>query len=482
MKKGCIASSPSPGQARATAGTAPRVPARGATTLPATSSADGVKLSGRILSLAWPAIVEQLLNMAVGLVNTYLVGHLGATPLAAVGLGDQVVVIFAVLFSAVAVGSTALVARHMGAEEQGMADLIASQSVLLGVAMGIVSSVATFVLSGPILKALGAAPDVQVQGAIYLHIVSTTLFLMAVMFVGNAVLRGAGDTRTPMLVMFGINLINIAVAYSLVNGVAGLPRMGVAGSAIGAAAARGVGGLTLVALLLRRGSAVRLLPRQFLRLEVQQIRRILSIGLPAGAEQLLLRVAQLSFAGLVTQLGTATYAAHQIGMMAMSLAYMPGWGFSVAATTLVGQELGAGRPQRAEKSAILCSRIGTVAAVALGLVLFLWAKPAAALFTTDQEVIGLAVVAMRAFALAQPLLSTSFVLAGSLRGAGETRSVLIISTSCLWGVRLPLGYLLGLVANLGLLGIWIAVDVDWVVRTTLLHRRFRTGHWKTLSI
>jgi len=483
VKKDCFSHKGSPGCGGVAQGAAsrPQTQTKAAERADATPTPeDG--LTGRILTLAWPAIMEQLLGMTVGLVNTYLVGHLGASSLAAVGLGSQVFMIFMVLFAAVGVGTTALVARHIGAGEQKKANLITSQSILMAVGVGVVSSVGTLVLAGPALKLLGAAPDVQALGMVYLRIVALTMLLMTVLFVGNAALRGAGDTRTPMLVMSGINLINVVVAYSLINGVGSLPRMGVAGAAIGTAIAQGVGGLAVLILLLRPRSAVRLVPRDFFRLEPRQIRRILSIGLPAGGEQLLMRIAQFSFAALITRLGTATFAAHQIGMMVMSLSYMPGWGFSVASTTLVGQELGAGRPDRAEAGARLSSRLNTMVMGTIGLLIFLGARPVAALFTADQEVIDLAVIALRAFAFAQPLLATSFVLSGAMRGAGDTRPVLLITAFCIWGIRLPLGYLLAVVANLGLLGVWLAVDVDWIVRATLLYRRFRSGRWKTLSV
>ncbi|MGC8839358.1 MAG: MATE family efflux transporter [Anaerolineae bacterium] len=440
------------------------------------------RLLARTLGLAWPAIVEQLLNMMVGLVNVYLVGHLGATALAAVGLGDQVVMLFSVLFSAVAVGTTAIVARHVGAEERPLADLVGSQSILLAVAMGGMSALGTALLAEPLLWLLGAAPDVVAAGATYLRIVSATMLLMSVLFVGNAALRGAGDTLTPMLVMLGINGVNVVVAYALVNGAAGLPRLGVAGSAVGAATARGLGGLVVVLLLLRRNAAVRLLPRFLWRPVGHHLLRVLAVGLPTAAEQFSLRLAQLLFASLVARLGTAAYAGHQVALTLSSLSYMPGWGFSVASTTMVGQELGAQRPEGAEQSALLASRLNTFVMAAMGALLFLGARPLAAAFTNDPEVVRQATIAIRVSAIGQPLLGISFVLAGALRGAGDTRPVLYITTIALWLVRLPLAYLLTTTVSLGLVGVWTAANLDWLVRSGLLWLWFRRGRWKAISV
>lgn len=479
MSKGCAAHNVAP----CTEGTSPlalpgAVPAREQ----AAVSQAPERLLARTLALAWPAIVEQLLNMMVGLVNTYLVGHLGATALAAVGLGDQVVMLFSVLFSAVAVGTTAIVARHVGAGEQHLADVVGSQSILLAVGMGSLSALAVGLLAEPLLWVLGAAPDVVAAGAVYLRIVAVTMVLTSVMFVGNAALRGAGDTLTPMLLMLGINGVNVVVAYVLVNGAAGLPRLGVAGSAVGAATARGLGGLVAVLLLLRRDAAVRLLPRFLGRPVGHHLLRVLTIGLPTAAEQFSLRLAQLLFASLVAHLGTAAYAGHQVTLTITSLSYMPGWGFSVASTTMVGQELGARRPEGAERSALLASRLNTFVMATMGALLFLGAKALATAFTNDPSVVQQATLAIQVAAIGQPLLGISFVLAGALRGAGDTRAVLYITTISLWLVRLPLAYLLTAVVSLGLVGVWTAANLDWLVRSGLLWLWFRRGRWKTISV
>lgn len=478
MNKGCAAHNVAPCDEGTSLALPEAVPVQEQAAIPQAPE----QLLARTLALAWPAIVEQLLNMMVGLVNTYLVGHLGATALAAVGLGDQVVMLFSVLFSAVAMGTTAIVARHVGAGERHLADVVGSQSILLGVGMGSLSALAVGFLAEPFLRLLGAAPDVVAVGAVYLRIVAMAMALTSVMFVGNAALRGAGDTLTPMLLMLGINGINVVVAYALVNGAAGLPRFGVAGSAVGAATARGLGGLVAVLLLLRRDAAVRLLPRFLWRPVGHHLLRVLTIGLPTAAEQFSLRLAQLLFASLVAHLGTAAYAGHQVTLTLTSLSYMPGWGFSVASTTMVGQELGARRPEGAERSALLASRLNTFVMATMGALLFLGARALATAFTNDPSVVQQATLAIQVAAIGQPLLGISFVLAGALRGAGDTRAVLYITTISLWLVRLPLAYLLTAVVSLGLVGVWTAANLDWLVRSGLLWLWFRRGRWKTISV
>ncbi len=439
------------------------------------------KLSVRrqVLTLAWPAVLEQLLNMSVGLADTYIVGHLGAAPLAAVGLSNQALNLFWALFSAIGVGSTALVARHIGAREPEEANQVARQSVLLAAAVGVAVSATLWAGAPLFLKWLGAEPEVIELGVAYLRAAASTAFLMSVLFVGSAVMRGAGDTRTPMLVMGVINAVNIVVAYTLTYGTGPLPALGVLGSGIGAATARALGGLIMIGLLARGRGPVKLgwgLPRP----DQQVIGRVLRIGLPTAGEQLLMRFGQVVLATFITGLGTVAYAAHQVAINALSVAYMPGWGFALAATTLVGQELGAERPDRATRSGYESVRMATLVMAVMGALVSFFPGQVMAVFTNDAAVIETGVPALRIAGLAMPFLGISFTLAGGLRGAGDTTSVLVILGGSIWGIRVGVAYLLS--RRLGLPGIWYAIALDFLVRAAALAWRYRSGKWQLVEV
>jgi len=462
-----------------------------------------------VLNLALPAVGEQMLNMLVGLADTFMVGHLGASAVAAVGLSNQAVMLVTTFFAAVATGVTALVARHIGARENGSAEGILGQGYLLGAALGLLGTVLSLALAVPIMVALRAPADVVAPGANYLSIVSTTFLLAAWMFIGNAALRGAGDTRSPMLVMLAVNMVNIVVAYLFIYGPGPFPQLGVEGSALGAAAGRGVGGLLVTGLLLRgrafrtrSGSAaaeeqeaasaldsvgasaagvdrLRLRPR-LLRPDAVPLRRILNIGLPAGAEQLMMRLGMITYATTVAALGTAAFAAHQIALQAESLSYMPGFGFAVAATTLVGQGLGAGDPDRAKADTYQAYRLALVLMSFMGLVFFFFPEQIMSIFIDDPAVIRLGVWPLRLVAFSQPMLATMMVFAGALRGAGDTRATLGITAAGLWLVRVPLAFLL--TPTLGLVGAWIAMGVDLNLRGLGMWLRFRSGKWAMIKV
>ena len=433
----------------------------------------------QVMTLAWPAVVEQMLSMSVSLANTYIVGHLGAASLAAVGLSVQCLSILWALFSAVGVGSTALVARHIGAGDEETANRVARQSILIALVVGLLGTFVLWAGAPVFLALLGAEPDVIALGTVYLRATASTVFMLSILFVSSAILRGAGDTRTPMLVMLVVNGVNVVVAYTLTYGVGPLPALGVLGSGIGEATARALGGLIMIGLLVRGRGVIKIglhLPRP----DRELIGRILRIGLPTAGEQLLLRFGQLILAVFIAGLGTVAYAAHQIAINALSVAYMPGWGFALAATTLVGQELGAQRPERASRSAIESVRLVTVVMSVMGLLISILARPVMGIFIDDPAVIAVGAPALRIAGLAMPFLGISFTLAGGLRGAGDTRSVLVIVASSIWLVRVANSAWLS--PLFGLVGVWVAIAVDFAVRAGVLALRFRSGKWKLIDV
>jgi MATE family multidrug resistance protein len=280
-----------------------------------------VSLRRTVWLLALPAVGEQVLNTLVGLSDTFLVGHLSpaasarvgyssSTALAGVGLANQLVWLITVFFIAVSVGSTALIARARGAGDHTSANRVTRQSLIVGLIMGVLASFVGMLLAEPAIQLLGADADVLPRGVTFLRIASSTFAPAALLFIGTAALRGAGDTRTPLMVMLGVNVVNIALSWLLINGNLGAPTLGVAGSAIGAAVARGGGGLVLIALLFRGRSGLKL--SLDLRPEWDLLLRIVRIGAPSGGEQLVFQGALLIFVRFVTSLGTAAYAAHNV--------------------------------------------------------------------------------------------------------------------------------------------------------------------------
>jgi putative MATE family efflux protein len=435
----------------------------------------------RVLSLAWPSVMEQSLVTLIGLVDAYIVGHLGAVALAGVGLGSQVLNLTAALFTAVGVGATALIARHIGAREPEEANRLARQAMLLAVVLGLATALAVMALARPIMLVFGAEPEVVEAGAGWLRVVAPSFATLGVLLVGTAALRGGGDTRTPLMVMVLVNLINVVVAWAFTRGLFGLPQLGVVGTALGAASGQIAGGLA-VGFLLFNGRGALKLGWHWPRPDLARLKRILNIGLPAGAEQVLLQVALLNLAIVIAQFGTAAYAAHQIGLRIAAISFLPGWGFSVAATTLVGQELGAGRPERARQATYTSFWLALAVMSSMAVVLFVGNEFILRLFTNDEAVIAAGQVVIHTSAYIQPMMAASFVFAGALRGAGDTRATMVITVASIWGLRLAASYVLGAVLGLGLYGVWLAFGLDFAVRSTLFWLRFQSGRWTAIKV
>jgi len=433
----------------------------------------------RVLRLAVPSAGEALLGMLVGLVNTYLVGHLGAASLTAVGLAWQWAMAAMILFTAVGTGATALVARLVGAGDWDGANRVVLQALGLAAVTGVAASAILIVLAEPAVALMGAEGEALAQGAVYLRVVSSVYVVSAIMFIGNACMRGAGDTRTPMLVMAVVNVINVIVAWVLVEGVGPFPALGVLGAGLGSAVGRCVGGLLVVGLLMRGCAGLRL---RWVGPDLQVIRRILRVGLPASLDQLIFRLGMLAYVRVVSALGTVAFAAHQIALNGESISFMPGWGFAMAATTLVGQGLGARDPERAERDAMLAFWVAAGFMSVMGVAFMLWAPQIIGLFTEEAEVVALGSTPLRLIGVVQPFLAAMMVFAGGLRGAGDTLTPLLVNGCAVWLLRVPLSLLVTRWLGWGLTGVWLVMALDLTVRGTVLLAQFKGGRWKTKEV
>jgi putative MATE family efflux protein len=237
-----------------------------------------------------------------------------------------------------------------------------------------------------------------------------------------------------------------------------------------------------VLVLLIRGRGPLRLGWRVPRPEWRRLKRILNIGLPAGAEQILLQLALLNLAIVIARFGTAAYAAHQIGLRIAAISFLPGWGFGVAATTLVGQELGAGRPDRARQSTYTSFWLALAVMTTMALLLLIGHEFILRLFTNDAAVIAAGKIVIHTSAYIQPIMAASFVFSGGLRGAGDTRSTMLITVASIWGLRLAAAYVLGIALGLGLYGAWLAIGLDFASRALLFWLRFRSGRWMAVRV
>lgn len=443
-------------------------------------SADQIRSA--VNRLAWPVIMENLFQTALGTASMIMVARLGASAIAGVGTATQILFVLQAAFGAVTTGTTVLVARFIGANDSESANKVTKQSLLLGAVISAIFAVLGFFYSEEAIAVLGTDAEVIKFGADYLRITSVTSILMVYMFVISGALRGAGDTRTPMVVTGLINVINVAVSYFLIFGGPGIPPLGVPGAAWGAAFARLVGTALLFLLLLRPVAAVNIRGRDGWLPEMSLIKRITKLGLPSMGEQLAMSGGMLLYGIIAISLGTLVYATQRVTFQALSISYMPGMGFAMAATAMVGQCLGACRSELSERATWHATGMAVLWMTCMGMLMVIFDDPIMRIFTNDPEMIAIGTDALRVIAFSQPFMAVSMVLAGSLRGAGDTRFPMVSTFLGVWLVRLPLGYLFGPVLGWGLSGIYIANVLDGVGRAVAQFWRYRSGSWRNIQV
>jgi putative MATE family efflux protein len=297
-----------------------------------------------------------------------------------------------------------------------------------------------------------------------------------------SVMRASGDTRTPMIFAALAIALNIVGNYALIFGRLGAPRMGVAGAGLATAAAMVVEGTLMTVWLFTGAARLRLKLASFARVTVASVRRLLAVSLPAATEPLLLQIGFLLFIRMMAELGTGQLAAHRVAVTIESISFMPGWGLGIACGAIVGQQLGAKRPDLALTGLRESLRLALFVMVPLGFVFALFAGPLARAMLDDPASARACAWCLRVAAVEQIAMALAMVLSGGLRGAGDTKSSLVGGMLGVWVIRLPLSYVFAFPLGLGIVGAWIVMIVDWCARAGAFALVWRRGKWKSITL
>jgi putative MATE family efflux protein len=451
-----------------------------------------------MLRLTMPVLVEQMLHTLVGFTDLWLTGNFlpDKAYVAAMTLMIYALWLVGNVFGVVALGSTAMVARFVGARDQTMANRVMNQSILIGLVWALVLMAAVLPLAGffPVLMGLDGVAAAAAQR--YLTIEFCVLPAVMIERVAIACLRGAGDTVSGLVTMAIVNAINMGCSYALCVGLGPLPELGWTGIALGTAIGHCCGAAILLSLLAGGRAGFRLRP-DGLRADFDLIRRILRIGIPGGIDVILVNLCQMLFLRIVLSLGDTAAAAHGVAIQVEALGYMPGGAFQVSAATIAGQYLGARDLVRARYSVIQTCMVAALVMMLSGVVFYVAATPLASFFLEgpNRSVVPLAAQLLRIVAYAMAPLAIVLVLVGALRGAGDTRWPLALNLLGIVIFRVPFAYYLtrdeiylpllnwsihG--ANLGVVGAWYAMVLDIVVRCILLMLRFRHDAWQRIEV
>jgi putative MATE family efflux protein len=438
-----------------------------------------------LLKIAYPSVMEMVLMSLVGMMDTLMVSVLGEEAIAAIGLTGQPRMLMLSIFFALNIGVTAIVARRKGEERREDANHTLRNAIVLITGLSVVIMGVAILASRPLMALAGAQADTIDDADTYFRILALGIPINALTMCINAAQRGIGNTRITLYVNVVSNAVNIVLNYLLIGGNFGFPRLGVAGAAIASVIGFGVGFVLCVYSVTSKKSAYGFLHIKLhdnWQLKKEIIAPVAKVGSNAVFEQAALRIGFFLYARIVADLGTQAFAAHQICMQFLNITFNFGDGLGVAGTSLVGQMLGQKRPDLSMVYGKAAQRIAL--AVSLTLLSFIIGLryPLVRMFTDDPQVISLGVGVMIMVAVFQPFQTSSVVISGCLRGAGDTRFVAKVMMICVTLIRPAVSALAIYVFHLGLLGAWTASLLDMSIRLASVYMRFSGSKWASIKL
>jgi len=434
-----------------------------------------------VIMLAVPMVMEMAMESIFAVADVFWVAHLGADAVATVGLTESMLTMIYTAAMGLSIGATALVARRMGEQDPEGAARAAGQSIVLGLIVAALIAIIGAPAAPALLRVMGASPEVIATGSGFTRVMLGGNVTIVLLFLLNAVFRGSGDAAIAMRVLLLGNALNIMLGPCFIFGLGPFPELGVTGAGVATNIGRGTAVAFQLSVLLRGHGRLRLQARH-LRLDLSIMKSVLRLS-GSGTIQILIGTA--SYVGLVRILsvfGSAALAGYTIGIRIIIFALLPAFGISNAAATMVGQNLGAGHPHRAEQAVWTATRYNMLFLGAVGLIFLLAASPIVALFTDDPQVRPYAIGCLRTVSLGFVFYAAGMVLTQSFNGAGDTWTPTVINLFVFWLWEIPLAWWLSVQAGLGPRGVFIALTVAYSTLAVVSAVLFKRGKWKTQRV
>jgi MATE family multidrug resistance protein len=428
-------------------------------------------------------LIIMVLNFLVGLADVYVAGFIGPGVQAVVGYVAQIYLFITIVANALSIGTLALVARAAGAGEKEKAVRIARQSLILALLLAFVLSIAGLLFYNWIVLLAGFPPGIREIAGKFLKVFSLALGPNYILIISNAVFRATGEVKKPLFAMTIASVINIALDFSLVFGIYPFPEMGYIGVAVATALAA-VGGMLINLFFFTRDNWEAFYRGPW-RPSLETARSIVSIGWPAGMIQVVWNAGYLIIYNILSRLGAASVtalAALTNGLRIEAVIYLPAFALNMAASVLIGQNLGAGNPARAEKAGWKVAQAGVILITAMAIIIFIRAEDFAAIVARTPPVQEETARYLRITMLSEPFMAASSILGGGLQGAGDTRAVMRVIIISMWIIRLPLAYLFSIAMGYGALGMWVAMVSSMIFQGVLMARTFQKGRWKKVKV
>ena len=430
-----------------------------------------------VWTLAWPSIITNLFYATSSIVAIKVVGNLGPDAIAAAVTGQRVTFILQAVLTGVLAGSTALIARNWGARNKEDAGIFFTRTVQLVVFIAFITGLVIWQFAEPLVRFFGLKGEALILSTEYLKAISPFYIGFGCGLGLITALRAVGDVKTPLIIGLIMNIFAIFFMLVFVNGWMGFPEYGVRGAALGNGLSFVIGALLLIVFWRTNQLPVRY--SSILHLDLKRVKEIFKVGLPAALEQVIFQAGITAFLILVALYGTEAYAAYGIGVQILSFAFVIGFGFSIAGATLVGQHLGAGNPNQARRAGWGAMRLSIVSMTFFGILITFFAEPLARYMIDNDEVVRLSVVFIWLLGSMQPLMAIEFSLGGALRGAGDTKTPLVITLTCLLFIRVSLA-LIFYMLDASIEVIFSTLVADYVVKGFLYVARFKSNKWMNI--
>ena len=438
-------------------------------------------LGRAVVMLAVPMVMEMAMESIFAVVDIFWVAHLGADAVATVGLTESMLTMIYTVAMGLSIGATAMVARRTGERDHEGAARAAGQSLLLGVIIAGTIALAAAPWASTLLALMGASPAVIESGSGFTRVMLGGNVTIVLLFLLNAVFRGSGDAAIAMRVLWLGNVLNIVLGPCFIFGLGPFPRLGVVGASVATNIGRGTAVLYQIVTLMRGRGRLRV-TRHDLRLDLSIMRAVLKLS---GSGTLQILIGTASYVGLVRILsvfGSAALAGYTIGIRMIIFALLPAFGISNAAATMVGQNLGAGRPDRAERAVWTAALYNMIFLGIVGVVFIAAAGPLVSLFTSDPEVRVFAVGCLRTVSFGFVFYGAGMVLTSSFNGAGDTWTPTVINLFVFWLWEIPLAWWLAVPAGVGPRGVFIALTIAYSTLAVISAVMFRRGTWKAKKV
>ena len=434
-----------------------------------------------IFILSIPMVLEMVMESVFAVVDVFFVSRLGADAVATVGLTESMLAIIYALAFGLSIGATATVARRIGEHDRDGAARTAVQAIALGILVSVVLGIAGVVLAPTLLELMGASPTVIATGSGFTRVMLGGNASIVLLFLINAIFRGAGDAAIAMRTLWLANAMNIVLAPCFIFGVGPFPELGVAGAAVGTTIGRGTGVLFALSRLLRRDGRI-VIRREHLGLQPATMLRLIRLS-STGTVQIL--IGSASWIGLIrilSSFGSAALAGYVIAIRVVLFALLPSWGMSNAAATMVGQALGAKKPERAERAVWTAGFFNMCFLGTVSVAFLLLAPAIVGLFTSDPEVRPYAITGLRVMSLGFVFYAYGMVFSSSFNGAGDTWTPTKLNLVAFWLFEIPLAYVLAYRVGLGPNGVFWSVTAAFSLFAVLAALVFRRGTWKTKHV